>query len=210
VTSVGPPTVEVPDGSFDLHLWVPDGGRGPGILMLQEIFGIGPFVHAVAKRLADLGFVVASPDVFWRFHPGYTASHDEAGLQEAMRAVQQHLDFPLAVADCLAAADRLGELGPVEGRPAVLGYSLGGALAWALAAHGAPAACVSYYAPRLPYLLDLVDEIECPTLLHFGDADRFIPPASVEAVRAAVAGRPGFTVNVELPRPELGGNRLIR
>jgi carboxymethylenebutenolidase len=49
----------------------------------------------------------------------------------------------------------------------------------------------------VPYLLDLVGEIRCPTLLHFGDSDRFIPRAAVEAVRTAVVGRPGFTVNVE-------------
>jgi carboxymethylenebutenolidase len=189
--------VAVDDGEFELRLWSPEAAGGTGVLLLPEIFGVGPFIHAVAEKLAALGYVVASPDVFWRFHPGYTASHDEAGLAEAMSNVQQHLDFPLAVADCTAACDHLIRLSGVDGRPAVLGYSLGGALAWALAARDAPAACISYYAPRVPYLLDLVDEIRCPTLLHFGDSDRFIPAAGVEAVQAAVAGRPGFTVNVE-------------
>jgi carboxymethylenebutenolidase len=111
--------------------------------------------------------------------------------------VQQHLDFPLAVADCAAALDHLAGLDAVAGRPVVLGYSLGGALAWAVSAEDAPAACVSYYAPRLPYLLDLAARITCPTLLHFGATDRFIPNAAVDAVKDAVAGRPGFTVNVE-------------
>jgi carboxymethylenebutenolidase len=189
--------VAVADGALRLHLWVPQAGSGPGILLLQEIFGVGPFIDAVAARLVALGYVVGAPDVFWRFRPGYTASHDEDGLAEAMSTVQQHLDFPVAVADCAAALDHLAGLDAVAGRPAVLGYSLGGALAWAVAAADAPAACVSYYAPRLPYLLDLIGDVTCPTLLHFGDADRFIPNEAIDAVKAAVAGRAAITVNIE-------------
>src|SRR4051794_32664698 len=58
--------VAVGDESFDLDVWLPDTGRGPGILLFQAIFGVGPYIHAVAQRLADLAYVVAAPDVFWR------------------------------------------------------------------------------------------------------------------------------------------------
>ena len=52
--------VAVDGGSFDLHVWVPDRGSGPGLLLLQEIFGVGPYIRAVAERLAELGYVVGA------------------------------------------------------------------------------------------------------------------------------------------------------
>ncbi|MEZ5296708.1 MAG: dienelactone hydrolase family protein [Ilumatobacteraceae bacterium] len=76
-------TVPVPcddAGSMPLHVWVPEGGSGPGILLIQEIFGVGPYIRAVAQRLADAGYVVGAPEVFWRFAPGWEAGHDQAGL----------------------------------------------------------------------------------------------------------------------------------
>src|SRR5262249_27218556 len=52
-------------GTFDGHVWLPDSGSGPGLLLLQEIFGVGPYVRSVAERLATMGYVVLAPDVFW-------------------------------------------------------------------------------------------------------------------------------------------------
>ena len=64
-------------------------------------------VHpAVAERLADAGYVVGAPDVFWRFAPNWESDHDEAGLGASIEKVQQ-LDFPQAIADCVAALERL-------------------------------------------------------------------------------------------------------
>jgi carboxymethylenebutenolidase len=73
-------SVAVDDGEFDLHVWTPDAGRGPAILLIQEVFGVGPYIRAVAERLADAGYVVGAPDVFWRFHRNWEADHSQAGL----------------------------------------------------------------------------------------------------------------------------------
>ena len=82
-------------------------GRGPRSLLIQEIFGVGAYIRAVAERLADAGYVVGAPDVFWRFAPGWAADHDEAGLGASIEKVQQ-LDFPQAIADCVAALEHAG------------------------------------------------------------------------------------------------------
>jgi carboxymethylenebutenolidase len=189
-------TVTVADGSFDLFVWTPPSGRGPAVLVIQEIFGVGPYIRAVAERLAGAGYVVGAPDVFWRFAPGWAAPHDEAGLAASLEKVGQ-LDPQRAVADCAAALEALGGLGEVDGRPAVLGFCLGGTLAWGVAAADAPSACVSYYGSGVPSMLDLVDAVSCPTLFHFGDADPYIPSEGVDALNEAIAGRDGFVLNVE-------------
>ena len=179
-----------------MHVWVPPAGGGPGILLLQEIFGVGPYIRAVAARLCEAGYVVGAPEVFWRFAPGWEAGHDEAGLQASMEKVGE-LDPVLAVGDCVAALHALDELDEVTGRSGVIGFCLGGSLAWSVAAGAEPSVCVSYYGSGVPAMLDQISQVSCLTLFHFGNADAFIPNEGVEAINAAIDGRPGFVLNVE-------------
>jgi carboxymethylenebutenolidase len=183
-------------GSMPLHVWVPASGTGPGILLIQEIFGVGPYIRAVAQRLSDAGYVVGAPEVFWRFAPGWEAGHDQRGLEESVAKAGQ-LDPAAAADDCAAALVELGRLDEVAGTPGVMGFCLGGTLAWAVAAGGEPSVCVSYYGSGVPQMLDQIDSVTCPTLFHFGNADAYIPNEGVEAINAAIAGRPNFVLNVE-------------
>jgi carboxymethylenebutenolidase len=193
-----PRTVAVPreGGEMDLHVWTPPAGHGPGLLLIQEIFGVGPYIRAVAERLAAAGYVVGAPDVFWRFAPGWAATHDEAGLTASM-AQAGKLDPGSAVADCAAALGALADLDATDGVPGVLGYCLGGTLAWGVAGAASPSVCVSYYGSGVPSMLGLLDVVQCPTLFHFGRDDAYIPAEGVEALAAAIAGRPQFTINIE-------------
>lgn len=184
------------DGTFDLHLWTPDAGSGPALLLFQEIFGVGPYITAVAERLAAAGYVVGAPDVFWRFARGWAANHDEAGLTASLEQVGK-LDVPAAVVDGVACLDALGQLDQTTGTPGVIGFCLGGTLAWAVAAAGSPSVCVSYYGSGVPAMVDMIDQVSCPTLFHFGNTDAYIPNEGVEALNDAIAGRPGFVLNVE-------------
>ncbi len=183
-------------GNMDMHVWTPDGGGTAAVLLIQEIFGVGPYIRSVAERLAAAGYIVGAPDVFWRFAPHWEADHSEAGMGQSFEKVQQ-LDFPLAVTDCVAALGHLAALDGVERPPAVMGFCLGGTLAWAVAAAAAPSVCVSYYGSGVPGMLGMIDDVHCPTLFHFGNADSFIPNDGVDAIGAAIAGRPGFVLNVE-------------
>ena len=85
---------------------LPTSAPTAAILVIQEIFGVGPYIRAVAERLADAGYLVGAPDVFWRFAPNWESDHTEAGLGASMEKVQQ-LDFPKAIGDCIAALAHL-------------------------------------------------------------------------------------------------------
>ncbi len=185
------------DGSFDLTMWLPSSTPAPAILLIQEIFGVGEYIRAVGARLAEAGYVVGAPDLYWRFAPNWAPANDQAGMEASMAQAQQ-LDVYAAIADCAAAITHLAGLGEVTGRPGVVGFCLGGTLAWATASRAAPAACVSYYGSGVPGMLDLVDNVTCPTLFHFGADDPYIPAEGVEALSTRIAGRPNFTINVEL------------
>ncbi|HEX3088358.1 MAG TPA: dienelactone hydrolase family protein [Ilumatobacteraceae bacterium] len=184
------------DGAMDVHIWTPDAAPKSAVLVIQEIFGVGTYIRSVAERLADAGYLVGAPDVFWRFAPNWEADHSEAGLGASFEKVAQ-LDFPTAVTDCVAALDHLGAQPGITSAPAVIGFCLGGTLAWAVAASGEPSCCVSYYGSGVPSMTGMIDNVKCPTLFHFGNDDPYIPNEGVDVVGAALAGRPGFILNVE-------------
>jgi carboxymethylenebutenolidase len=183
-------------GTMDLHVWTPSSPPTAAVLLIQEIFGVGPYIRSVAERLADAGYLVGAPDVFWRFARNWEAGHDQAGLTDSLTMVQQ-LDFPVAVGDCCAALAHLGAQPGIERSPAVMGFCLGGTLAWAVAANADPSCCVSYYGSGVPSMLGMIDQVTCPTLFHFGNQDAYIPNEGVDQIGAAIAGREGFVLNVE-------------
>ncbi len=188
--------VSVDDGTFAAHIALPDTSSGAGIVLLQEIFGVGDYILAVADRLAGLGYTVAAPDLFWRFAPGHAAAHDAAGLTRSMELVGQ-LDLARAVGGSLATLGHLRSLPEVTGPVGVLGFCLGGTLAVECALQGDPDAVVSYYGSGVPAAVDRFSGITAPTLLHFGGADPFIPADQIQLVVAAVPQHPAIELNVE-------------
>lgn len=176
------------DGSqVGAHLRRPATGSGPGLVLVQEIFGISDYIAYTAERLSRLGYVVMAPDLYWRVHPG--ADIGDSALEAAMGYAGE-LDPVAAVGDVVAALHHLRGLDGVEGEVGLLGFCLGGALAYHAAATADPALCVSYYGSAIPDALGRMDAITCPTLFHFGGHDEYCPPESVEQVRTAAAANP--------------------
>src|SRR3984957_14879147 len=70
-------------GTFKAYLTVPASGSGPGILLLQEIFGVNKSMREVADYYAEEGYVVLAPDLFWRLEPGIELGYSEADFNKA-------------------------------------------------------------------------------------------------------------------------------
>jgi carboxymethylenebutenolidase len=178
------------------HVAVPESGRGPGILVLQEIFGVNDYVRGRAETLAGLGYVAMAPDLYWRLEPGIEIPHDQDGLQRAF-GFMQRLDQPHAVSDAGEALDQLRGLPEVTGTVGVLGFCMGGRLGYHVTAHSGPDAAVLYYGSGTADALDLAAQVRCPTLFHFGGDDPYIPSEQVDAIRAAFAGRSDVEFDVQ-------------
>ena len=189
-------SVPTTDGSFDLTVWRPDGGTGPGVLLIQEIFGVSDYIRAVAEDLAGLGYVVAAPDLFWRLKPRHDAAHDESGLAESLD-LGSRFDFEQGLADSAVALAHLQALPEVDGGTGVLGFCLGGSIAYFLAAQGGLDAAVSFYGSEVPGSLAVMEQITVPVQFHFGGSDRYIPRDQVAAVETAAAGRDNAEIHVE-------------
>jgi carboxymethylenebutenolidase len=183
--------VPTPDGDMTGYLWLPESGSGPGILLLQEIFGVSGYIQRRGADLAAEGYVVLAPELYWRLdQQGVDESAPDA-IEQAM-GLAGRIDWDTAVADAVAAFAHLDGRAEVRGTPALLGFCFGGGLAFNVAAETEPAALVSYYGSSLPQLLGLADRVTCPSLHHFGTSDDYLDADVVRTVSEAVTadGRP--------------------
>jgi carboxymethylenebutenolidase len=183
--------VETPDGTMPAHLWLPEAGTGPGILLLQEIFGVSRYIHQRAEDLADLGYVVLAPEIYWRLGVSRVEEGPDA-LGEAL-GLMQRVDWDAAVRDGVEALGHLRERQETTDAVGVLGFCFGGGVAFNVAAVDSPDVLVSYYGSALPNLLGLAPQVTAPSLHHFGLADTYIDDDARERILAAVS-RPGVTV----------------
>src|SRR5699024_10588531 len=164
-------TLPTESRDLPLHRWLPPTGTGPGVLVLQEIFGVSEYVRTRAAALAEAGYVVFAPDLYWRLPDAQVGEDDVARGME----LAQQLPWQDALADARTAMDALRAAPETTGRIALVGFCYGGGLAFNLAAQTVPDALVSYYGSALPTLLPLAREVTAPSLHHFGTADDFIP-----------------------------------
>jgi carboxymethylenebutenolidase len=189
--------IPMPDGGeMGAYVALPETAAAPGMLVLMEIFGVGSYIRRAAERLAELGYVALAPDLYRRTSPDVEFEHDQEGLQQAF-AASGRLDTEGVVEDSLVALDYLRGLSEVSPSVGVLGFCLGGSLAYQVAVHDDPAVAVSYYGSSVPDALDQGDRITCPVLFHYGSEDQFIPLEQAQRVAAAAAERPEWECHIQ-------------
>lgn len=184
-------------GSFRAYLAVPPSGRGPGIVVAQEIFGINEFVRATADRYAEEGYVVIAPDLFWRQEPGVELNaYTEAEWQKAF-GFFQGFDMGKGVEDLAAAVDVLRARPEFAGKVGCVGFCLGGRLAYEVAC-SVPTVDVSvgYYGVGIEGALDKADGIRGKLVLHIAEKDAYCPPEAQQQIIAALKDRPNANVHV--------------
>ncbi|GAA4880435.1 dienelactone hydrolase family protein [Serinicoccus chungangensis] len=170
-------TVPRPDGELPVHRFRPDRPTGAGVVLVQEIFGVSSYVRERARDLAEEGYEVHVPELYWRI-PDHEVDEGADGMLERGMELMAATDWDDAVGDTLAAVEHLR--GELTGRVGLVGFCYGGGVAFATAARTEVAALVSYYGSALPQLLDLAPQVTAPSLHHWGTEDAFIPRETVE------------------------------
>ena len=179
--------VQTADGPMPAHLWRPPAGSGPGVVVVQEIFGVSGYIARRSADLAALGYVVLTPEVYWRL-PDHEIDPGGDQLAQALALVQQ-VDWPAAVTDVATAVEHLRGRIEVTGPVGLLGFCFGGGLAFNVAAVEPVDALVSYYGSALGGLLHLADQVRAPSLHHFGTADSYLPVETQRTIRQAVTAQ---------------------
>jgi carboxymethylenebutenolidase len=174
----------------------PSSGRGPGVVVLHEIFGVTGYLRRRARDLAQSGYVALVPELFWRLGSNIELTEDTPeGLQQAFGYLQR-LDEPQAVDDAAAALEHLRSMPETRGKAGVLGFCMGGRLAYMLAAASDPDVVVSYYGSGIGNQLQEAPRIGCPIAFHFGDADQYLPVEEANRIRAALSSHPNTQVHM--------------
>lgn len=173
---------------FSGYLSLPPTGHGPGIVLIQEIWGVNTHIRALADQYALDGYVVLAPDLFWRLAPRVDLAYDEAGSARAVE-LYQTVDMAQATEDVASAVGALRGRPEVAGKVGTLGYCLGGQMAFRAAALAQADAAVCYYGGGIVNHLDLAPRVTMPVLFHHAAQDSLITPEAVARIKAAFAGR---------------------
>jgi carboxymethylenebutenolidase len=152
-------------------------GKGPALVLVQEWWGLNDHVKSLAGRLANEGFLVAAPDLY---HGAVAKNAAEA------RALMTALDTLQAVKEIGSAATFLKEHARSNGKVGVIGFCLGGALAFAAACHvEGLSAIVPFYGIPPAAKVDYT-KVTAPILAHFAKNDESATVAKAEAVKKQV------------------------
>ncbi len=181
-------------GRFRGYLCLPPAGKGAGLVVEQEIFGINENVRHVCEEYAKQGFVTLAPDLFWRLEPGLDLDYSEAGWKRAFECFQK-FDVAQGVKDIAATIKALRARPECTGNVGCIGYCLGGKLAYLSATRTDADASVGYYGVGIEGALDEKGKLQRPLLLHIAEKDQFVPPEAQAKVKEALRGIPGVEVH---------------
>jgi carboxymethylenebutenolidase len=174
-------TLQAEDGhELDAYVAKPAGMPLAGLVVIQEIFGVNAHIRSVADRYAADGFLTVAPALFDRVERGVKLKYDGEDAQKAME-IRKHLNMDNMLRDTAAALDYARrESGRKTG---IIGYCLGGSIAWLAACRMNVDAAVGYYGGMIAQHAS--EQPRCPVMLHFGRKDKHITPEAVEKIQQA-------------------------
>ncbi|NIJ21292.1 carboxymethylenebutenolidase [Sphingomonas naasensis] len=182
-------------GSFGAYLAEPEGAPRGAIVVIQEIFGVNPGIRKKCDDWAAKGYLALAPDLFWRLEPGIALDPDvPEEFQQALGWMNQ-FDQNKGIEDIESAIRAARAKLPAGGKVGVVGYCLGGRLAFMTATRTDTNATVGYYGVGIDNLLGEKHAIAHPVLLHIAGADHFVTPDIQAKMHAGLDDHPKVTLH---------------
>lgn len=153
--------------------------RRGGLVILHAVWGVTPHLRALADDYAGLGYETLVPSLFDRLRPGFAERDVDPALMDRQMGFALDTRWGAEVLDAVQAA-----IDALQPPVFLMGFCYGGTTAWLAAARCTGLSAVaSFYGGQIKDYLGETPKIA--TILHLGKADELIPPADVEAIRAA-------------------------
>jgi carboxymethylenebutenolidase len=180
-----------------------ESGKYPGMLVLQEAFGVNGHIRDVAERVAREGYVAIAPELFHRTVRGFEGSYDNfpavaphtQAVTEAGATADVHAAFEWLQKDPQVLADRIGSVG----------FCMGGRMSFLACATVPLRAAISFYGARIaPALLPHAVNLHGPVLFFWGGKDKHIGQDQISAVVDACRDAGKAYINVEISDADHG------
>lgn len=191
-------TVRIPtfDGSesFPAYVARPAGTAKAAIIVVQEVFGVNPGIRKKADDWAAKGYLAVAPEVFWRQAEGIDLDSDvPEQFQQAIRHMMVH-DFDEGIKDIEATIRWIRREAGVS-KVGLVGYCMGGKIAYQASTRTDIDASVGYYGVGIDQMLGESHAIAKPLMLHVPTADGFVPPEAQEAMHLGLDPNPHVTIH---------------
>ncbi|TCQ05549.1 MULTISPECIES: dienelactone hydrolase family protein [Sphingomonas] len=182
------------DGEFTAYRATPAGTPKAAIVVIQEIFGVNAGIRRKCDTLAEAGYLAIAPDLFWRLEPAIELDPDIKPEFDRALELMGQFDQDKGIADIEASIRAVrSELGD-DAKVGVVGYCLGGRLAFMTAARTDVDASVGYYGVGIDGLLGEKHAIAHPVLLHVPEEDHFVDKDAQAAMHAGLDDHPKVTI----------------
>ena len=182
-------------GSFKAYLATPKSGKGPGIVLIQEIFGVNKVMRDLADGFAAQGYAVMCPDLFWRQQPGIQITDKTEAEWKRAFSLFQGFNVDKGIDDLKATLSALRQHPACSGKVGSVGYCLGGKLAYLMATRSDSDADVGYYGVAIPDQLNEAKNIKKPLMLHIAEKDQYCPPEAQKAIKEGLKGNALVTIH---------------
>ena len=179
-------------GSFTGYLAKPAKTKAPGLVLIQEIFGVNAVMRRIADDYAKQGYLVLCPDLFWRQEPGIQITDGE---MEKAFGLYQKFDSAKGVGDLVVSANTLRAHADCNGKVGCIGFCLGGSLAYVMAANSDVDCSVSYYGIGIAGMLDMTANIKKPLMMHIAEEDSFVPKTEQATIKQTLANNKLVTIH---------------
>jgi len=173
------------DGNFMGYLSEP-GYKAPGVIVIQEIFGVNTWLRSVCDMFAENGFAAMAPDLFWRIEPNIQLDATiEAEFNKGLE-IYGKFNVDKGVEDIQDSINHLRKIDACSGKVGSTGFCLGGLLAFLTSARTDVNSSSGYYGVGIDGVISESENIKSPTILHFAEEDGFVPKETAEKICTAL------------------------
>jgi len=188
-------TINTPAGAMGGYLAMPASGRGPGLVVIQEIFGVNKVMRDLADGFAARGYIALCPDLFWRMQPNIQLTDKSDAEWKQAFDLMNKFDSKTGVEDIQSTITHLRAMDGCNGKVGAVGYCLGGLLAYLTAARTNVDATVGYYGVNIQTMLDEAANIQKPLMLHVAGKDEYVPPPAQKQIVDGLKGNSHVTIH---------------
>jgi carboxymethylenebutenolidase len=182
------------DGAFNAYFAAPEGKPTAAIIVIQEIFGVNAGIRRKCDTLAEAGYLAVAPDLFHKISPGIELDPDVPNeMQQALDLMGQ-FDQDGGIRDIEATIKAIRAEHGADLKVGVVGYCLGGRLAFMTAARTDVDASVGYYGVGIDGLLGEKNAIAKPVLLHIPEEDHFVDKDAQQRMHEGLDDHPRVTL----------------